>query len=36
MQIPCDDFSKPNKTSEIVLNNKQNNYKLNKINLKMF
>ena len=31
--MPCDDFYKSNKTSEIVLNHKQNNYTLNKIDL---
>ena len=31
--MPCDDFSKSNKTSETILNHKQNNYTLNKINL---
>ena len=31
--MPCNDISKPNKTSETVLNHKQNNYTLNKIDL---
>ena len=33
--MPCDDFSKPTKTSKTVLNNKLNNYTPNKLNLSL-